>query len=168
MYMFNGFTQKANDALNHAITFAQSIGHTYVGSEHLLGGLLKEGSGVAANVLKNENVSFEDIESKLIEIVGKGSKSVLDAGDFTPRAKKIIETSVINARNLGHNYVGTEHILMAVLSEQDSLAVKILEMYGVDTAKVFNDCLQSIGIETASSGPSMKGYQVASKKRNVY
>ena len=165
MYMFNGFTQKANDALNHAITFAQSIGHTYVGSEHLLGGLLKEGSGVAANVLKNENVSFEDIESKLIEIVGKGSKSVLDAGDFTPRAKKIIETSVINARNLGHNYVGTEHILMAVLSEQDSLAVKILEMYGVDTAKVFNDCLQSIGIETASSGPSMKGYQVASKQK---
>ena len=147
MYMFNGFTEKANRALNLGIQSAQELGHTYIGSEHLLLGLLQEKSSLAYAVLTQKGVSFEDIQEKLIENVGKGMESQLSPSDFTPRCKRILETAILEARNLGHNYVGTEHILLAIIKEEDSYAVSFLNELGVNVKDLYGDIIRSIGYD---------------------
>ena len=151
MYKFQGFTEKANNALNAAIEEASRMGHTYVGSEHILLGLLREGSGVAAQVLEAHDVSADGITEKLEQLVGKGTPTELTPSDFTPRSKRILELAVLQARQLGHNYVGTEHILMAILRENDSYAVRFLSEQGADPKELFRECLSAVG-ENADSG----------------
>ena len=107
MYHFQGFTEKASKALNNALESACSLGHTYVGSEHILLGLLRESTGVAAGVLQQRNITADVIEQKLVETVGRGVPTRLTPNDFTPRSKRILELAVVEARQLGHNYVGT-------------------------------------------------------------
>ncbi len=132
MYRFNGFTEKANQALNIAIEQAQDFGHTYIGSEHILLGILYEGSGAAAALLTGNGVTPEAIAELLTERVGKGSRTRLTPTDFTPRAKRILELSISAARSLNSGYVGTEHILLAILKEGQSYAVGFLEELDVD------------------------------------
>ncbi len=160
MYKFSGFTAKANEALNLAISSAETLGHTYIGTEHVLMGLLREGSGVASIVLSQNGVTYDEIERKLIETVGSGSKTRLAPADFTPRCKRILELSIAEAKMLGHGYVGTEHILMAMLHEEDSYAVRFLGELSVDPKDLYDQCAKSLGVNeggtTMSSGGSPK------------
>ncbi len=160
MYKFSGFTAKANEALNLAITAAESLGHTYIGTEHVLMGLLREGSGVATIVLTQNGVTYEEIERRLIETVGSGSKTRLTPADFTPRCKRILELAIAEAKMLGHGYVGTEHILMAMLHEEDSYAVKFLSELAIDPKDLYEQCAKSLGVndsgQAMSSGGSAK------------
>lgn len=147
MFRFNGFTQKANNAINLAISAASQLGHTYIGSEHLLYGLQKEGSGVAYHLLFSLGVQREDILSLLIKTIGSGMKTDLSPGDLTPRCKRILEMSILEARVLGHSYVGTEHILMAILKENDSYAVRFLKEIGVDPDRLYKNLIEAMGAE---------------------
>ncbi len=140
MFTFRGFTQKANDALNQAIGSAAEMGHTYVGSEHLLIGLIREGSSVAAQVLREFSVETEPLERMLTETVGRGTPLVLTPRDFTLRAKKILELAAAEARSLGQKYVGSEHILMAMVKENESYAVQFLRQMGIEPEALYEKC----------------------------
>ncbi len=162
MYRFNGFTEKANKALNLAVESAESLGHTYIGSEHMILGLLKEGSGVAAEVLTKLGVHADTMESTIRQKVGSGSQTRLTIDDFTPRSKRILQIAVMEASRLGHNYVGTEHLLIAILEEGDSYGVRFLSMLGVKPTNIFEEIRSSLGngeepFETTSSGGKAKG-----------
>ena len=145
MYKFNGFTSKANVALNLAVEVAESLGHTYIGSEHLLIGLLREGSGTGASLLKEKGVTASEIEEVLQITVGKSSRTVLSPDRFTPRAKKIIEISLTVARAMGNTFVGTEHLLISILEENENYAVKFLNEIGIDTARLLIDLERASG-----------------------
>ena len=145
MYKFNGFTSKANVALNLAVEVAESLGHTYIGSEHLLIGLLREGSGTGASLLKEKGVTASEIEEVLQITVGKSSRTVLSPDRFTPRAKKIIEMSLTVARAMGNTFVGTEHLLISILEENENYAVKFLNEIGIDTARLLIDLERASG-----------------------
>ena len=136
MYKFTGFTQKANDVLNAAIEYAENMGHTYIGSEHLLLGLLTQNGGIAYTVLINKKLTAGKVEDAIRNSIGFGVPTVLTPGDFTPRCKNIIESAMIQARDMGHNYVGTEHLLLAILREGSGVAMQILEHFGVTQEKL--------------------------------
>ena len=138
MYNFNGFTQKANTALNLAITTAGDLGHTYIGTEHILLGLLKEDTGVAAAALKESGADYDELEALVKETSGEGTPVKLTASDFTPRSKRILQMAVITSSKMGHQYVGTEHLLIALLSERDSYAARYLAELGVQPQNVMN------------------------------
>jgi len=133
-YSFKGFTEKANEALNFAISSAEYFGHTYIGSEHLLLGLLKTGSGVAAAILNAKKVTAEKIETLIEETIGTGSATELSPDYMTPRAKRVLEKAVKDQKKSGKSLVGTEHILMGILSDGDNYAIRFLNALGVDLA----------------------------------
>lgn len=143
MYKFTGFTEKANAALNAAITAAENLGHTYVGSEHLLMGLLQDTSGVAGAALSARGVTAEKIEELIKKTIGIGSPTSLTPGDFTPRSKNIVESSIAVARTAGLSYVGTEHLLFALLREENSCAVSFLNQLGVRASELMEDMSKS-------------------------
>lgn len=145
MYRFNSFTQKANDVLNLAIKAAENFGHTYVGSEHILVGILKEGTGVGALLLEEKGVSLEKIEELIEKNIGTGTPTRLSPDDFTPRSKRIIEVSFQIARGMLNSFVGTEHILLALLREGDSYAVKFLNICGIDEQTLLEEVCSSLG-----------------------
>jgi len=130
MFQFENFTQAADTAMNYAIESAQELGHTYIGSEHILLGILRVGEGLAYNILDGKGVTDEDLEEKIIESEGKGSPSKLSPGDFTPRGKRVLQAAIFNAARMGQNYVGTEHLLLSIISESDSYAVRFLQELG--------------------------------------
>ncbi len=146
-YNFNGFTSKANEALNQAINSAELLGHTYIGSEHLLLGLLKIGSGVAYAVLNKNGVTPEKIEELIRTKIGNGTPTKLSPDYFTPRAKKVIEVAMNGCNNIGKKYVGTEHLLVAILSDGDNYAIRFLNELGVDVAMLTSQALNASGIE---------------------
>ncbi len=132
MYQFKGFTQKANEAINLALKNASEMGHTYVGTEHLLLGLIEEGTGVAATVLEENGLSVDEYRNKIADSTGTGSKTVLTPEDLTPRSKRVMQMSMVISSRMGNNYVGTEHLLLAILSESDSYAVRFLNELGIN------------------------------------
>lgn len=136
MYQFKGFTEKANKALNLAIESAEEMRHNYVGTEHILYGLVKEGSGVAATALNECGVTEDALREKLESINGTMSLVELTPDDFTPRTKRVLRAAVIISSKTGYTYVGTEHLLLAILSESDSYAVAFLEELGVSVERV--------------------------------
>ena len=144
MYRFNYFTQKASEVLNLAIKAAENFGHNYVGSEHILLGLLKVDGGVAHSVLESRNVTLEDIESFIKTNVGVGNKTRLSPDDFTPRSKRIIDTAFQIARGMLHSFVDTEHLLLAILQEGDSYAVKFINSMGIDEELLFEQIVQTL------------------------
>ena len=146
-YNFSGFTEKANAALNQAINSAEQLGHTYVGSEHLLLGLLRVGSGVAATILNANDVTDEKIEELLKETIGYGTVTKLSPDYFTPKAKRVLETAVSGSNNLGKKHVGTEHILLSILSENDNYAIRFLNKLGVNTDFIVQDTLKVVGVK---------------------
>ncbi len=150
-YNFSGFTAKANEALNMSISSAEMLGHTYVGSEHLLLGLLKIGSGVAAAILNKSGIESEKIEQLIVTQIGKGTPTKLSPDYFTPRAKRVIETALAGCANIGKKFVGTEHLLLGILSESDNYAIRFINELGVDAASLTNEVLQSSGIDTNSN-----------------
>ena len=141
--MIYKFTSRAKKAIELAQDEAMSLGHSYIGTEHILYGLVKEGAGVASKVLANQDISAEDIESKIIEMIGKEVITNTELG-FTPRSKRVIENSFIEAKKLGYDYIGTEHLLMGILREGDSIAVRILIDLGIDLPKLYNQIVNVI------------------------
>ncbi len=145
MYHFKGFTKKANDALNIAIEEAGNMGHTYIGTEHVLLSLVEEGTGVAATVLSECGLDSNVFKEKIKESIGVGEKISLSPDDFTPRTKRVMQAAVLASARIGHNFVGTEHLLVAILSERDSYAVRFLESAGVNPATVMTALKASLG-----------------------
>ncbi len=145
MYRFNGFTEKANNAMNLAISSAEELGHTYVGSEHILLGLLKEGTGVASVVLNELGIYADELENLIENEIGTGAKSSITTQDFTPRTKRVLQNAVMQAAGLGHNYVGTEHLLLALVSESDSYAVRFLIELGTNIRSILEKLNETFG-----------------------
>ncbi len=144
-YQFDGFTEKAQEVLNLAITSAGELGHTYIGSEHLLLGLLQVGSGVAASVLNGRGVTAEKIEEQIRASIGAGTPTRLSPEYFTPRAKRVIESAMVGCADMGKKYVGTEHLLLGILGEGDNYAVRFLKELGVNLDELKNDALEAAG-----------------------
>ncbi|KDR94340.1 ATP-dependent Clp protease ATP-binding subunit ClpC [Peptoclostridium litorale DSM 5388] len=142
--MFNNFTQRAKDVLDLAGKQASSLGHNFVGSEHILLGILAEKNGVGAQTLEKFGVSLEGVRESIEEIEGKGTSGVQVLG-FTPRTKRIFEISVREAQKLGHSYVGTEHLLLAIIKEGEGIAVRILQEMGINLNMLINDILNVLG-----------------------
>lgn len=147
MFSFKGFTQKANEALNLAIDAASDLGHTYIGTEHILLGLMEEGTGVAAATLAECSVSSDQIKERIIALIGKGIRTSLTPEDFTPRVKRVMQTAVITSSQSGQNFVGTEHLLVALIAERDSYAVKLLEESGVSVSSVLAALKSGLSVE---------------------
>ena len=139
MYKFTGFTEKANRALNSAIEIAENLGHTYIGSEHLLAGLLREDNGQATALLNSKGMTIQLCETAIRKTVGVGIPTSLSPDDFTPRCKHIIEQSVTLARRENSGYIGTEHLLMALLSEEDCLGCRILSENGISVPLLLDE-----------------------------
>ncbi len=150
--MTNRFTQKAQNALNLSLRFASEMGHTYIGSEHLLLGLLKEETGVAAHYLKERGAILEKIQNAVTQMAGVGSPTSVSAADMTPRTKNIIEASLYESQRNGQDYIGTEHLLLALLGERDCVAVRILENLGVSVNDLRTDLTSFLG-----NAPSDRG-----------
>src|SRR5881296_96814 len=146
--MYERFTDRARKVMQLANQEAQRLNHEYIGTEHILLGLVKEGSGVAANVLKNLDVDLRKIRLEVEKIVqtGPGSEMVtMGKLPQTPRAKKVIEYSIEEARNLSHNYVGTEHLLLGLLREQEGVAAQVLMNLGLKLEDVREEVLNLLG-----------------------
>ncbi len=155
MYRFKGFTEKANQALNLAISSAEELGHTYIGTEHILLGLLREGTGVAATVLGSRGITAATYQEKIVETASSGQPTKLTPDDFTPRSKKTLELAVAEAASMHHGFVGTEHLLLAVMRDDTSVAVRLLGMCGLRPSELFEDIGKTIGThpgETAVAG----------------
>lgn len=166
MYHFKGFTKKANDALNIAIAEAGNMGHTYIGTEHLLLALHKEGSGVAATVLTECGLDVNILEQKIKETVGVGNRISLSPDDFTPRTKRVMQVAVLTSAKIGHTFVGTEHLLVAILSEKDSFAVKFLIEAGVNPSTVMTALQSSLGEPPQQSDFASEGKVPRSSSHN--
>ena len=156
MYKFTGFTQKANTALNAAIEYAENLGHTYIGSEHLLLGLLSSEGSVAYTALTARNITADNVENAVRNSVGIGTPTVLSPNDFTPRSKNIIETAVTIARSLGHGYVGTEHLLIAILRDSSCYAMDILDAMNVSAADIAEEITKSVNVSQNDASPKSK------------
>ncbi len=154
MYRFNGFTEKANNALNLAIQSAGEMGHTYIGSEHIILGLLKEETGVAAAVLNKLGATAENFEETVRQKIGTGSATRLTADDFTPRSKRILQIAVMQAARMNHKYVGTEHLLIAVLEEGDSYGVRFLELMGIRRNDIIEGLRGCLGNGESQEAPT--------------
>ena len=141
--MMYKFTKRAEKAIEYANRIALEFGHNYIGTEHLLYGLLKEGSGVASKVLENQGITPEQIEEQIDALVGKneeiGEEEILG---FTPRTKRVIETAFIEAKKLGSDFIGTEHLLIGIMREGDSVAVRILLNLNVNPQKLYNEIVK--------------------------
>ena len=143
--MFDRFTDRAKKVMNLARQEAQRFNHEYLGTEHVLLGLVQEGSGVAANVLRNMGIDLAKIRSEVEKLVKTGPNMVtMGQLPFTPRAKKVIEYSMEEARNLNHNYVGTEHILLGLLREQEGVAAQVLMNLGLKLDEVREEVFPNV------------------------
>ena len=156
MFKFTGFTEKANKSLNAAVKAAEDLGHTYIGSEHILLGLLSDTSTVAGAVLAAHNITYADIEEELKRSIGVGVPTELQPDDFTPRSKNILETSVAFARQMGQQLVGTEHVLLAIAREGSCSATLLLSRAGVSMQDIVNDVSKALMGGTANTGTDNK------------
>lgn len=157
MYRFNNFTQKANDVLNLAMKTAENFGHTYIGSEHILIGVLKENTSYGAQLLSEKGVTLENIEELIKESTGVGNPTALSPNDFTPTAKRVLEVSFQLARGMRNSFVGTEHLLLALLRESDSGAVKLLNACGVDAESFTEELVSDLSKPNAEFRGSRSG-----------
>ena len=156
--MNDKFTQSAKNVLENTLNIARNFGHTYVGSEHLLLGILMEKNCGAAKILENRGIMFENVRAQVMSISGMGEKVNTAPAEMTPRTKSIIAASLYEAQSLFHNYIGTEHILMALLQESECVAIKILNAEGANIELIYNDILNYFqSQEYASSAKPMGG-----------
>ena len=157
--MFERFTEKAIKVIMLAQEEARRLGHNFVGTEQILLGLIGEGTGVAAKVLKSMGVNLKDSRVEVEKIIGRGSGFVAVEIPFTPRAKRVLELSLEEARQLGHNYIGTEHLLLGLIREGEGVAARVLENLGVDLTKVRTQVIRMIGetAEVTAGGGTSKG-----------
>ena len=146
MFYQNRFTERARQALTLAQEAAASFGHSYIGSEHLLLGLLREGGGPAAKALTAAGVTDEALVHQIEELSGRGTPDSTAPQGMTPRTKRIVELSVQSANEMGTGYVGTEHLLLGILRDSGNMAVRLLRSLGVDTKKLYSDTLRAMSL----------------------
>ena len=158
--MTNRFTQKAQQVLNLALRYASRMGHTYIGSEHLLLGLLGEESGVASHFLRERGADMEKIQNAIEERSGLGTPTVLSASDMTPRTKSIIESSLQESIRNGQDYIGTEHLLLALLNVEDCVAVECLESIGVSAEDLKQDILNFLRNSADRPGSPIRHWSI--------
>ena len=150
--MMYKFTARAEKAIEIANDIAMELGHKYIGTEHILYGLCKEGTGIASKVLENQNITDEDILQEIEMLIGTGE--AIDDREtlgFTPRSKRVIENAFIEARKLGSEYIGTEHLLIGIMREGDSVAVRIMMDLGIDPRKLYNEIVKVINEDEADA-----------------
>ena len=153
------FTNRAEKAITCAQEIAGEFGHNYIGTEHLLAGLMREGSGLAYKILTSNGITEEKIEKLIEEFIGK-NKPLMDLPDgFTPRTKRVIEISFIEAKKLNNNFIGTEHLLLGIMKEGDSVASRILMELNVDMQKLFAELLKTLTNENSINGAQSKKVQ---------
>ena len=159
------FTNRANKAIEIANDIALELGHSYIGTEHILYGLAKEGNGIASKVLENQNVTADDILNKIEELIGR-DEPIENIIDFTPRTKRVVESAFIEARKLGYNFIGTEHLLIGILREGDCIAAKILLDLNVNIPKLYNEIIKVINEGEDNQGEDESAsYSNGSKRR---
>ena len=151
MDRFDKFTDRARKVLTLAQDEAQRFNHNYIGTEHLLLGLVREGEGVAARVLENMNVELSKVRTAVEFIIGRGDRPVVGEVGLTPRAKRVIELAIDEARRLGHNYIGTEHLLLGLVREGEGIAAGVLESLGVNLDKVRHQVIHVLSQSTTVS-----------------
>jgi ATP-dependent Clp protease ATP-binding subunit ClpC len=157
--MFERFTDRARRVVVLAQEESRMLNHNYIGTEHILLGLAHEGEGVAAIALAELDISLESVREKVLEIVGPGEETPTGHIPFTPRAKKVLELALREALQLGHNYIGTEHILLGLIREAEGVAAQVLTSLGADLEKVRETVIRllsdSVGRKEATTGAEL-------------
>ena len=161
--MFERFTEKAIKVIMLAQEEARRLGHNFVGTEQILLGLIGEGTGIAAQVLKSMNVNLKDARIEVEKIIGRGSGFVAVEIPFTPRAKRVLELSLEEARQLGHNYIGTEHLLMGLVREGEGVAARVLENLAVNVTSIRTEVIQMLGDNAEANATNSNSVQARSK-----
>merc|ERR1719321_1168491 len=164
LMMFERFTEKAIKVVTLAQEEARRLGHNFVGTEQILLGLIGESTGIAAKVLKSMGVTLKEARVEVENIIGRGSGFVAVEIPFTPRAKRVLEMSLEEARQLGHNYIGTEHILLGLLREGEGVAARVLETLGADPAKIRTQVIRMVGESQEAVGAAVSGQNGSSCK----
>ena len=155
--MFERFTEKAIKVIMLAQEEARRLGHNFVGTEQILLGLIGEGTGIAATTLKGMGVNLKEARAEVEKIIGRGSGFVAVEIPFTPRAKRVLELSWDEARQLGHNYIGTEHLLLGLIREGEGVAARVLENLGVDLTKVRSNVIRMLGETRGAAAAATPG-----------
>src|SRR4051794_37083946 len=159
--MFERFTERARQVVVLAQEEARTLKHNYIGTEHILLGLLREEEGLAARVLESLDITVERVRAQVVRIVGSGEEVTSGQIPFTPRAKKVLELALREALSLGHNYIGTEHILLGLVRENEGVAARILLDFDADSEKIRNEVVRMLsgpgGRRSGSSGSSGSG-----------
>jgi ATP-dependent Clp protease ATP-binding subunit ClpA len=157
--MFERFSQRARRVVVLAQEEARMLNHNYIGTEHILLGLIREGSGVAARALESLGISLEAVRQQVEQIIGRGQQAPSGHVPFTPRAKKVLELSLREAKALGHNYIGTEHILLGLIREGSGVAAQVLVKLGADLNRVRHQVVQLLygyqGEDVAGEDPPL-------------
>jgi ATP-dependent Clp protease ATP-binding subunit ClpC len=165
--MFERFTERARQVVVLAQDEARTLKHNYIGTEHILLGLLREQAGLAARVLDSLDITVEEVRSQVARIVGQGTDDVTPGQiPFTPRAKKVLELALREALSLGHNYIGTEHILLGLVRENEGVAARILLDFDADAEKIRNEIIRMLsgpGRRTQGAGTTGEKGQKSSK-----
>ena len=144
--MIYKFTNKAKKVIEIANDISIELGHKYIGTEHILYGLVKEGEGIAGKVLLNKGITEDKIIKKTEEMLGKG-KQIKESMGFTPRSKKVLENAFLEAKRVGYNFIGTEHLLLAILKEEDCIAIKIITELNIEISKIYTEIARVINEE---------------------
>ena len=144
---FNKFTERAKRVIHFAQEEAQRFQHNYIGTEHLLLGLVREGEGVAAKVLKSFDVDLKQVRKAVEQVIGRGDRPVSGEFGLTPRAKKVIELAVDEAHSLNHHYIGTEHLLLGLLREGQGIGAGVLESFGISLQQARERTLQILNAQ---------------------
>ena len=142
--MFERFSERARQVVVLAQDEARALGHDYIGTEHLLLGLLREEEGIAARVLESLDITVEEVRAQVVRVVGPGDETPTGQIPFTPRAKKVLELSLREALALGHDYIGTEHVLLGLVRENQGVAARILVDFEADAETVRNDVIRAL------------------------
>src|SRR5437867_4715984 len=152
--VFERFTERARQVVVLAQDEARALKHNYIGTEHILLGLLREEEGLAARVLESLDITVEEVRAQVARIVGQGDEVTTGQIPFTPRAKKVLELALREALSLGHNYIGTEHILLGLVRENEGVAARILLDFDADAEKIRNEVIRML------SGPGRPGRRI--------
>ncbi len=159
--MFERFTERARQVVVLAQEEARTLKHNYIGTEHILLGLLREEEGLAARVLESLDITVERVRGQVVRIVGSGEEVTSGQIPFTPRAKKVLELALREALSLGHNYIGTEHILLGLVRENEGVAARILLDFDADSEKIRNEVIRML------SGPRRPARAARAARRPV-
>jgi len=160
--MYGRFTEKAEKAITHSQESAMQLGHNYVGTEHLLLGLVREGTGIASRVLQSQGVTEDKVIREIEELIGKGEQTGEQPLGFTPRTKRVLELSFKEARRMGQNYIGTEHLILGIMKEGESVAVRILIDLGVDPQKLISEISKMLTEEAPGTAGEPKSHSANS------